>query len=387
MSQSKKFTNVLRLSQKILKEYDLCDHCLGRLFAKKLGLTSNKMLGQKIHKSLKKKNTKCHICKNTFDSLQHYLVKMSDVSSDYDFRTFLVGAKLKPSVLDRDDHVRSQFKLKGIDSIKTSITRELVKQFTQKTKKKHQQIDPDLTLTVDFKTESCDIQSRAIFVSGRYVKDIRSIPQKQKPCSNCLGKGCLACNRHGISEFDSIEGMISRYLFEKFVALQTKITWIGGEDSTSLVLGSGRPFFAKITNPKKRNSKLPKKVKADKITLNSLKQITRIPVGPIPFVSKAKLLVATENPIRQEDLTKLDQLQKSTIAIYENSGKRTEKSIHGIRYKINSENSFYLFMRIDGGVPLKRFVTGDNVFPNISDVIGNKSKCDTFDFEEIRIVN
>lgn len=44
-------------------------------------------------------------------------------------------------------------------------------------------------------------------------------------------------------------------------------------------------------------------------------------------------------------------------------------------------------MRVDGGVPLKRFVTGDNVFPNISDVIANKSKCDTFDFEEIRIVN
>lgn len=387
MSQGKKFTNVLRLSQKILKEYDLCDHCLGRLFAKKIGLTSNKILGQKIYKSLKKKNMKCHICKNIFDSIQHYLVKMSDVSSDYDFKTFLVGAKLKPSILDRDDHVRSQFKLKGIDSIKTNITRELVKQFAQKTKKKHQQLDPDLTLTVDFKTESCDIQSRSVFVSGRYVKNIRSIPQKQKPCSNCLGKGCLACNRHGISEFDSIEGMISRYLFEKFVAVQTKITWIGGEDSTSLVLGSGRPFFAKLTNPKKRNPKLPKKTKAGKITLNSLKQITRIPAGPMPFVSKTKLLVTTENPIRQEDLTKLDQLRKSTIAVYENSGKRAEKSIHAICYKINSENSFYLFMRVDGGVPLKRFVTGDNVFPNISDVIANKSKCDTFDFEEIKIVN
>jgi tRNA pseudouridine synthase 10 len=97
--------------------------------------------------------------------------------------------------------------------------------------------------------------------------------------------------------------------------------------------------------------------------------------------------VSTENPVRDEDLTKLEDLQKSTIAIYDGTGKRAEKSIHKIHYKLNSENSFFLFIKVDGGMPLKRFVTGDDVFPNVSDLISNKSKCETFDFEEVRMTN
>lgn len=379
-----KFTNVLLVSKKILGEYDLCDHCLGRLFAKKLGLESNKLLGQKIRKKLKSKNKKCYVCKNIFDSLPTYLEKMQDTSSEYDFKTFLVGAKLKPSVLDRDDHLRSQFKLKGIDGIKTSITHELAKQFHRKTKCKPS-AEPDLTITVDFKTESCEAHSKSLYLSGRYIKPSRDIPQKQAPCQNCLGKGCVTCHRHGMVQFDSVEGMICKYVFDKFGAAQAKITWIGGEDTTSLVLGSGRPFFAKLLNPKKRKSKIPSKIQSDKITILGLKQISKIPQGPIPFVSKAKLSITTENPITNESLTKLDELQNSTIAIYEKSGKRSEKKIHKIKHQITSPNSFQLLMTLDGGVPLKHFVAGDNIFPNVSDLISNRSKLDTFDFDDVRI--
>ncbi|MEW6587613.1 MAG: tRNA pseudouridine(54/55) synthase Pus10 [Thermoproteota archaeon] len=381
------FALVLAQSKKILKEYDLCDYCLGRLYAKKLGLASNKQLGRKIRENIRKKNIKCYICKNIFESLTHYLAKMLEISNDYEFRTFLVGAILKASVLDRDDQIRSQFKLRGIDSIKTNITRELVKQFVKKTRKKYDSAEPDLTFTVDFKTESCGVQSKPLYVSGRYIKQTRGIPQKQKPCENCYGKGCLSCNRHGMSDFNSVEGMICKYLFERFGAQQAKITWIGGEDTSSLVLGQGRPFFAKIINPKKRSPKLPKKIKSDKIIIKSLKLIRKIPADPVQFVSKAKILVNTENPISPNDLLRLDQLKKTTLAIYENSGKRTEKLIYDVSYKKESDNSFYLYLRVDGGVPLKRLVSGENVFPNISEIISNNSKCETFDFEDIKLTN
>ncbi|MGI0004243.1 MAG: tRNA pseudouridine(54/55) synthase Pus10, partial [Candidatus Nitrosotenuis sp.] len=84
MNQNTKFASVLDASQRILREYDLCDYCLGRLFAKKLGLASNKKLGQKIHKSLKKKSVKCHTCKNIFENLHFYLAKMQESSAGYD---------------------------------------------------------------------------------------------------------------------------------------------------------------------------------------------------------------------------------------------------------------------------------------------------------------
>ena len=387
MTNSKQFAEALHLSQKILKEYDLCDVCLGRLFAKKLGLASNKKLGEKIHRLLKLKTTKCYICKNIFAGLSLQVTKMLDVSSGHDFTTFLVGTKVKPSVLDRDDHVRSRFRLRGIDGVKTNITRELAKQFSLKTKKKAESLDPDLTFMVDFKADSCTVQTKPVFLWGRYTKTKRNLPQKQKPCTDCLGKGCLGCNYHGISKFDSVEGLISKYLFDKFGALQAKITWIGGEDSTSLVLGSGRPFFVKLLCPKKRRPRLPKKIPLGEIIIQNIKPIGRIPPGPVQFTSKVKLHITCENKIEQNLLTKLDQLEKNTVAVYERSGKRTEKTVQGIRYKTKSDNSFYLSMTAGGGLPLKRFVVGDDIFPNISDILENKCRCETFDFEAVRIIS
>ncbi|HSA98995.1 MAG TPA: tRNA pseudouridine(54/55) synthase Pus10, partial [Candidatus Nitrosotenuis sp.] len=369
----------------ILQEYDLCDVCLGRLFAKKLGLVSNKKLGDKIHRRLKIKSTKCYVCKNIFDDISSHVAKMLDVSSDHDFATFLVGTKIKPSILDRDDHLRSRFRLRGIDGIKTNITKDLVKQFSRKTKKKAESSEPDLVFMIDFKADSCTIQTKPVFLWGRYTKTERGIPQKQKPCATCLGKGCIDCSYHGISEFDSVEGLISKYLFEKFGAVQTKITWIGGEDSTSLVLGSGRPFFVKLLHPKKRHLRLPKKIALGKITVQNLKLINKTPTGPIQFASKVNLHITCQNKIEQKDLTRLDSLEKSTIAVYEKSGKRAEKLIQNVQYRVDSENSFYLSMTAGGGLPLKRFVSGDDVFPNISDVLENKCRCETFDFEAVRI--
>ena len=384
---NKLFTNTIELSQKILKEYDLCDMCLGRLFVKNLGLTSNKNLGEKIHHILKIRSTKCYVCKNIFITIASQVSKMLDVSSEHDFTTFLVGTKLKPSILDRDDHLRSRFRLKGIDGIKTNITREIAKQFCRKTKKVVASIEPDLVFMIDFKADSCIIQSKPIFLWGRYTKSERNLSQKQKPCITCLGKGCIDCNYHGISEFNSVEGLISKYIFEKFGATQAKITWIGGEDATSLVLGSGRPFFVKLFNPKKRHPKLAKKITLEKITVKNLKLLKKTPTGPIQFTSKVKLHILCENKIDQNDLGKLEQLEKNTIAVYEKLGKRAEKLTHGIRYNADSEKSFYLSMIVDGGLPLKRFVSGDNIFPNISDILENKCKCETFDFEAIKIVN
>ena len=379
----KKITPIMLLSKKILSEYDLCDYCLGRMFAKKLNLKSYSSLGKKIHKKLKIQNKKSPICKNVFEALPFYVEKMLNVSSEYQYNSFLIGAKIKPSFLDRDDQIRSQFKLKGIDGVKTNITKELTKLFTRKIKCSQNIREPDIILTCDFKTESCEINSKSVYLSGRYTKTIRGISQKQKPCSNCLGKGCITCGKHGMTEFDSVEGLMSKYFFEKFGALQAKITWIGGEDSTSLVMGKGRPFFARLVNPKKRQLLLPKNIDLGNIKIYGLKQIPKIPFGPVQFQSSVKLDIETENPITQDSIVKLDELVDRTIAVYEKSGKRSEKKIYSVKYEVTSPNSFTVEMKIDGGIPLKHFVNGENVFPNVSDLISNKCTLAQFDFEQI----
>ena len=377
------YQKITLIANQILKKYTLCDNCLGRLFSKQLHLSSNKLLGKKINKN-QNSTQKCYVCKNLFDNLNHFLKLMLDMSTTYSFSSFSVGAIIKPSVIDRDDYIRSKYKLKGIDSIKTDISRELRKSFSKKTKKIVDLLDPDVTFTVNIKDESCQLRSKSISFSGRYVKTLRGISQKQKSCENCSGKGCRICNFHGISEFDSVEGMISQFLFENLGGSIAKFTWIGGEDKSSLVLGTGRPFFVKIQNPHKRNLKLTS-LKSDFLKVSSLKIVPEYPKKPLKFSSSIEVKISTEDKIDSKSLKKLKELQKHPIVVYEKSGKRSEKKIFSVKYKKNSSNAFTLVIHAEGGLPVKRFVNGDDVSPGIPQILKISCKCQEFDFLDIKV--
>ena len=372
----------------ILSEYSLCDHCTGRLFSKKLGVTSNKLLGKKIKNQLQVKSSKnCYICKEILSNLDSVIYKMFEKSSDYQFSSFVIGAILKPSVTDRDDLIRSKFKLQGIDSIKTSITKELSKKFAKKTRKKIDFLYPDLTIAYNFKDDSCELQTKSLIFSGRYIKKNRGLPQKQTACSNCKGKGCIQCNNHGFSDFTSIEGKIAKFLFEKFSGKKIKISWIGGEDKNSLVLGTGRPFFAKLLDPKKRKAKFQKKYALEGLEIHNLKFISKTPKQILPFRSTIKISVSTESSITQKSLNHLKTLKNTTITIHEKPKKTALKFISQIRLKKSSQTAFSLWITADGGVPIKRFIEGKNVHPNVSELLGIQCKCQEFDFHKIDLIH
>lgn len=376
---------VLIQSEKISKEYELCENCLGRLFSKKLGVSSNKLLGKKLRKKLRHTASKCYICKNMFSNIQLHVDKMLEISSDFQFSTFVTGAILKPSFVDKDDSIRSKFQLRGIDSLKTELTREISKEFQKKTKKKIDFQNPDVTFTINFKNDSCELRSKPVYLFGRYTKNSRNFPQKQKPCENCNGKGCVSCEQHGISNFDSVEGKISKYIFQKFGATQVKITWIGGEDKTSLVLGNGRPFFVKLINPQKRRTRPIKKVNLEQISISNLKIIDQIPKVPIPFKSKILIQIISDENVNSAVLKNLKSIKKIPILVHEKPGKEATKFVYSISYKKTSSNSFSLNLTADGGLPIKRFVEGDSVKPNVKEILDLNCKCKEFDFYSVEL--
>ena len=213
---------------------------------------------------------------------------------------------------------------------------------------------------------------------------MRGLPQKQKSCDNCFGKGCRSCNFHGISEFESVEGIISKFLFEKIGGTTAKFTWIGGEDKSSLVLGTGRPFFVKIQNPLKRNLKLFD-VHYVPLTINHLKLVNTSPKKPLKFNSSITVKIFAETEINSKNLKKLKDLSNNPVVIYDNSGKRFEKKIFNIKYKKNSNNTFTLMMKSEGGLPIRRFVSGDDVSPGISKILDVPCICQEFDFFDVEV--
>ena len=362
----------------ILKEYDLCDYCLGRLFSRQMRLASDRFLGRR----LKQDSTHvCHICRGLFDHAGKLLDMMAAASSCYSFSTFCLGAILRPSMMDRDDHIRSKYKLKGADGIKTGITRNLSKAFSKLVQKGSDCLNPDVTITLNLKDQSCSIRSKPVTLYGRYVKNTRGLPQKQKPCENCSGRGCQTCNLHGISGFDSVEGIISKGVFAGIGGTTAKFTWIGGEDKFSLVLGGGRPFFIRVKNPLRRNPELVT-VQSDSVLVCGLRAVSRPPEKPVAFESIIRIRVLADC-VDSGSLRKLKTIPKSPVVVYDKSGRRSEKKITSLLYRKNSSSHFTVTVRAEGGLPVKRFVLGDDVSPGISQTLGIPCRCDTFDFLDI----
>ena len=377
---------IILQSKSILSECDLCDNCLGRFFVSSTNLSSGRRLGNKIRNSINFRiATKCYICKNLFSNIDLYVKMMQNVSTEYEFSTFTVGAILKQSIIERDDKLRSRFHLRGVDGIKTDVTKELGKKFIRKTKKRIDHLLPDATFTINFKTEQCNVKTKPVFLYGRYVKDKRGLPQKEESCRDCMGKGCIFCNNHGIVSFNSIEGKISQFLYKKFETNQVNFTWIGGEDKTGLVRGNGRPFFAKLVSPKKRNIRLSKKSDLDEIIIHNLRIIDHIPSGSIPFKTRIKLFIITQKNITSEKLRKLKQLVGIIINYYPTNSKNSKKMIHMLKYTKKSSKSFIIQIEADGGLPIKHLVDGLHVNPNVSDLLGIKCFCEKFDVYQITL--
>ena len=391
---------IIHQSKSILKECDLCDNCLGRFFINSTHLSSGKRLGNKIRNSINSRAvTKCYICKNLLSNADLYVKMMQNASMGYEFSTFTVGAILKQSIIERDDKLRSKFNLHGVDGIKTAVTRELGKKFVKKTKKRIDHLSPDITFTINFRTEQCNVKTKPIFLYGRYIKDKRGLPQKGESCKDCKGKGCIFCNNHGIVSFDSVEGKISQLLYEKFETKQVKFTWIGGEDKTSLVMGDGRPFFAKLLSPKKRNVRLVKKSNLGEIMVHALRTIDVIPNGSIRFKSKIKMWVSTKDNISSKKLKKLKQLVavpietvpivREALDYFTGSTKKQHKrEIHKLKYKKISLQSFTVEIEVDGGITIKRLVDGIpflgfRIIPNITSLLGTQCSCEKFDVNQI----
>jgi len=374
---------IILQSKSILSECDLCDNCLGRFFVSSTNLSSGRRLGNKIRNSINFRiATKCYICKNLFSNIDLYVKMMQNVSTEYEFSTFTVGAILKQSIVERDDKLRSRFHLREVDGIKTDVTIVLGKKFIRKTKKRIDHLLPDVTFTINFKTERCNVKTKPIFLYGRYLKDKRGLSQKEESCKDCKGRGCIFCNNHGIVSFDGVEGKMAKFLYEKFKTEQVKFTWIGGEDKTSLVMGDGRPFFAKLISPKKQNIKLIKKSNLNEITICDLRKIDYIPNGSIHFKSKTKILVSTKNNILSNKLKNLKHLANIPIEITD-SNRQYKKTVYNLKYKKYSLRAFDVEIEADGGIPIKRFVDGSDVIPNISSVIGMQCSCKKFDINQI----
>ena len=90
------------------KQYKLCERCNER---------------QSVGNA--KAEGVCHICRGLMERLDFIASKIIDAVEGYEFESFLIGASLPTGIYEREDSMRARLKIRGKESVKNQLTREL----------------------------------------------------------------------------------------------------------------------------------------------------------------------------------------------------------------------------------------------------------------------
>ncbi len=217
------------------------------------------------------------------------------------------------------------------------------------------------------------------------MKHIRGLPQRSSACATCSGLGCAECGYKGRIS-DSVQGRITDFLTATFEAEGCNFVWLGSEDENSLVTGAGRPFYAEVLKPKRRfalKEKFGKKKCATKrqtvffrskeIQIRDLEILERrvTDVPQFEIATKVNLIRKPDAPTLEK--SQMDLLEKSFSNVFASirlsrKFRTVQKEIRNITCRKSEDgNLLELTINCDGGIPLKKFVSGqdDTVRPNL----------------------
>ncbi|HJU59723.1 MAG TPA: hypothetical protein VJ583_08235, partial [Nitrososphaeraceae archaeon] len=144
----------------------LCHFCLRRNFPE-------------IKQDTKKTISDCFICNGIFyeiDEIVKRIYHVVDFQEKYDYDSFSIGSSLPYLMFDKEDYIRSHYKLKDIENIKSDFNFEIRNKFKSMSKKKLNLIDPDIKIDVFISSNnnsndySIKTISRPFYLIGRYKK-------------------------------------------------------------------------------------------------------------------------------------------------------------------------------------------------------------------------
>ena len=347
----------------LLNKYKICVDCLAR---------QNSNLYSQLRE-------KCFVCSGLFDRLNLTCDQIVEATKDFDYRTFLIGVILPHKFYDREDKIRSEYKIRGIENIKSHYCKKIRVKFGQMTRKKLELSNPDLSITVNIDPDlfaTIAVRSKSLILQGRYTKRRRDLFGCNIMCALCDGVGCEFCNFSRWVRFSSIEDAIKKIL--SFYIKYDSATFCpsGREDEGSLVLGKGRPFYVTIKNPRKI---FRKNLRIDFGGLLLL--IYEREIFQTGYINKVKIYVNCEDD--KFDISPLNATGPLCIG-FKNKGKRDYKILYFMNVAKTSTKKFEIIMFCDNGLPIKRFIDGfEDTTPSASQIIGKKCECQMFDILDI----
>src|SRR5919112_799272 len=105
------------LLEQLKNNYTLCKYCLKRHVPS-------------VRSLLKMDQENCFICRGLMNKIDLINKKIiSAVNNVYEFDSFLIGATIPNEYYEREDQIRSKFKIRGKENVKVQLTKELRRRF------------------------------------------------------------------------------------------------------------------------------------------------------------------------------------------------------------------------------------------------------------------
>ncbi|WP_297464922.1 tRNA pseudouridine(54/55) synthase Pus10 [Thermococcus sp.] len=378
---------IVKKAGEVLERYGLCDHCLGRLFAR-LGKGTNEERGRAIRFVLNMERSakglppmgepeKCELCGNIFERIPLLVERMKEASSGIEFDTFLVGSRFPNEIREKEESIWREFGISTGEPINREFNRELGKAFGLATGKDTSK-NPDVVFIVEPYFGEIELQINPIYVYGRYRKLVRGIPQTPLP---------------GFE--DSVASIICR-AFSKASGGKCVFKGAGREDVDVRTLGNGRPFIVEIKGPKKRKLDLDaiaREINASgKVEVLNLRFVSPKEAGEVLTKNHRKeylALVLVEDGVTPEEAGEVARKLRG-LEIHQRTPWRVRKAradkvrvrrVHEADARWIDERHFELRLVTDGGLYIKELVSGDRgrTKPSVSDLLGKRAWCERLD--------
>ncbi|MHA1733477.1 MAG: tRNA pseudouridine(54/55) synthase Pus10 [Promethearchaeota archaeon] len=352
----------------------------------------------------------CDLCGSLFRELPAIASRVVERLSEYEFPNFLVGTRLAPAIVDREDEFRQKYELLQGEAMKSHVNRELGKVVQKELDKPVEFSNPSVVvlLELDPGVRSITVQANPLCIYGLYRKLERGLPQTHWPCVKCKGKGCEACNQTGKQYPDSVEELLSPPILQAAGGTSTKFHGAGREDADARCLGDGRPFIIEVKDPKRRTFDLGS-IEAE---LNSRNE-GRVQVSGLRFVDRSMIKAIKEHSqgadktydaqcsveggiSREEFEGKLAEAKQVVLedriaqrtplrVVHRRADKTRYKRIFELDGEWVDEATVKFRIRSQGGTYIKEFISGDEgrTEPSLTGIFGKQLTCTALDVIEI----
>lgn len=418
---------VFKKLEEVLKNYPLCNMCLGRLFSKygmglsnwERGAALKTVLAMKLHAEYSKgtisidefrriainagegvlltyrrlyqgeelKPYKCYICENhlTQDLIISIAKEVCKELSAYSPRTFLIGVVLDVAIHEKELEIVVKHSLLSAESVKRELKREIGKLV-----KSICSLEPDFEkpealaivyLNRDF-TYKVKINPAPVYLKGVYWKLGRRV--SHVPWYTSSGT-----RKYPLSVQDSAETLLAPLFDAKKVIIHAA----GREDVDARMLGTGRQLVIELKEPRVRNIEIARlnevssKVLAKlpvKLELSSY--ASKRDIRLIKELSKRKrkvyrlLIYSPTEPVNDTDLRYLEDYFKSRVVkqltpmriLRRKKEREKTRKVYEVRTFKISQHLFEALVFCDGGLYVKELVHCDQgrTSPCFASVLG-----------------